>query len=312
MSPATKPEEEVTPETAVPKRTVEEDVKSSVKRELFPTTFKEDGESALPEEVSQASNDKWVEANGAKGLIKLRGEGRTAEVVRSDMQLYALGMMTATAKAAAAAEVAVEAALASLLVTPEEKQAALDAWVKENVGDERGGLLKLRGEGRTAEKLAAEVGLVVAGAKALKEAVEPSALPEEVSQASNDKWVEANGAKGLIKLRGEGRTAEVVRSDMQLYALGMMTATAKAAAAAEVAVEAALASLLVTPEEKQAALDAWVKENVGDERGGLLKLRGEGRTAEKLAAEVGLVVAGAKYVKSGNVPKEGAARNAEA
>ena len=168
MSPATKPEEEVTPETAVPKRTVEEDVKSSVKRELFPTTFKEDGESALPEEVSQASNDKWVEANGAKGLIKLRGEGRTAEVVRSEMQLYALGMTTATSKAAAAAEVAVEAALAPLLVTPEEKQAALDAWVKENADDERGGLLKLRGEGRTAEKLAAEVGLVAAGAKYVK------------------------------------------------------------------------------------------------------------------------------------------------
>jgi len=167
MSPATKPQEDITPETTVPKRTVEADSKSSVKRELFPTTFK-DSESALPEEVSQASNDKWVEANGAKGLIKLRGEGRTAEVVRSEMQLYALGMTTATAKAAAAAEVAVEAALAPLLVTPEEKQAALDAWVKENVGDERGGLLKLRGEGRTAEKLAAEIGLVVAGAKCVK------------------------------------------------------------------------------------------------------------------------------------------------
>ena len=79
--------------------------------------------STLPEEKSQAANDKWVEANGAQGLIKLRGEGRTIEVVRAEMELYALGMKTATIKAAAAAEAAL-----SPLLAPLRAPSAPQAW----------------------------------------------------------------------------------------------------------------------------------------------------------------------------------------
>jgi hypothetical protein len=155
---ATKATVAVTPEAAPPKKIVDTHTKASVRRELFAS----EPPSALPDEKSQSVHDKWVEENGAKGLIKLRGEGRTVETVRGEMELYALGMKTAAAKAAT---VEMAPTLAPLLVAPDEKQAALDAWVKENVGEERGGLLKLRGEGRTVATVAAEVALVIAGAK---------------------------------------------------------------------------------------------------------------------------------------------------
>ena len=147
-------------------RPVPEETKDSVKRTLFAS------DTLLPDEVSQEANDTWVKDTLGKdlddrgGLIKLRGEGRTADVVRGEMKLVALGVKTAQAAAAAASA----AAAKEFLAEPEQTQAALDEWVKEKLGkelDDREGLIKLRGEGRTSEVIAADVALVRAGAKAV-------------------------------------------------------------------------------------------------------------------------------------------------
>ena len=109
-------------------------------------------------------------------------------------------------------------------------------------------------------------------------------LPKEQTQASNDAWVKQHGAEDLIKLRGKGRTIEVVRHEMALYALGATTALALPPSL-----------LLKAPEAQQAAQDAWVKDALGQD-GKLIKLRGDGRTAQVVGEEIGLVVAGAKHV----------------
>ena len=57
------------------------------RRELFPQA----DPFALPAEVSQAINDAWVKEHGAHPIIKLRGVGRTDEVVRREMSCYKLG-----------------------------------------------------------------------------------------------------------------------------------------------------------------------------------------------------------------------------
>ena len=165
--PPTKQEPDATPEpkSKVAPRPTDE-TREDVKRALF----KPRSPLELPEEETQAACDAWVEEHGAKGLIKLRGEGRTVAVIRDEMSLYALGATTAARHVSAAVHALVSApkeipAVAALLEAPEEKQSALDEWVKSQLGEERADLLKLRGEGRTAAAIAAEANFVIEGAK---------------------------------------------------------------------------------------------------------------------------------------------------
>lgn len=261
------------------------DSPEKTKRELFPDTTEKT--FAFPDEKpSQTSNNEWVTKHGAKGLIKLTGEGRTVEIVRGDMHLYKLGLEAATLQVTARD---------GILMPPKEKsQAAHSDWVKATLPDtaERVRLLPLTGEGRTLEAVAADIELVMAGAKhAVAHLDKPvTTLPNTASQATNNEWVTKHGAKGVIKLTGEGRTVEVVRRDMALYKLGAEAFDA-------------LAALVTLPEEQsQSAHNEWVKANlqdvVDDERKRFLPLTGEGRTVEAVGADIALVVAGAKHVAS--------------
>jgi len=264
---------------------------------------------AFEDEVTQKTNDAWAKAVGVedavdadgKKLVPLRGEGRTAEVVRGDLKLYRLGLVQAEL-----AKKAISSLLKKLTTKPEEvSQKANDEWVKENLGerderDERDGLLKLRGDGRTAEVIAEEIDLVIAGAQfGATSAV--SELPAEVSQKANDEWIKENKADGIIAMRGKGRTGGFVREGMKLFHLGATTAAAKVAAAR--------GTLLSAPEETRDALFEWVQTNLGtlDERDGVLKLTGEDRTKEVLAKEVAIVIAGAKHVLEAKAPEEASA-----
>ena len=120
---------------------------------------------------------------------------------------------------------------------------------------------------------------------------DPFALPAEVSQAINDAWVKEHGAHPIIKLRGVGRTDEVVRREMSCYKLG---------ADAMNAVVTEEASLLTQPNASQDAHDEWVSRHLGDSasRRTALPLRGDGRNNEAVKADILLVISGAKYALS--------------
>ena len=127
------------------------------RRELFPQAPQADT-FALPAEVSQAINDAWVKEHGAHPIIKLRGVGRTDEVVRREMSCYKLG---------ADAMNAVVTEEASLLTQPNASQDAHDEWVSRHLGDSasRRTALPLRGDGRNNEAVKADILLVISGAK---------------------------------------------------------------------------------------------------------------------------------------------------
>jgi len=112
-----------------------------------------------------------------------------------------------------------------------------------------------------------------------------------VSQAINDAWVKEHGAHPIIKLRGVGRTDEVVRREMSCYKLG---------ADAMNAVVTEEASLLTQPNASQDAHDEWVSKHLGDSasRRTALPLRGDGRNNEAVKADILLVISGAKYALS--------------
>ena len=244
------------------------------------------GLPALPEKVTQGTNAGWLkEAKVPEGLIKQRGEGRAAEVVRKEMALFKLG--------ADAAEPTVAFAK-SMLVPPEETKEAQAAYVKEYLDvavTDRAKILPLSGKGRTIEVVAADVKLVLAGAQFAASAPDSPllALPAEVTQGANAGWLkEAKVPEGLIKQRGEGRAAEVVRKEMALFKLG--------ADAAEPTVAFAK-SMLVPPEETKEAQAAYVKEYLdvaATDRAKILPLSGKERTVQAVAADVALVIAGAK------------------
>ena len=109
-----------------------------------------------------------------------------------------------------------------------------------------------------------------------------------MSQAINDAWVKEHGAHPIIKLRGVGRTDEVVRREMSCYKLG---------ADAMNAVVTEEASLLTQPNASQDAHDEWVSRHLGDSasRRTALPLRGDGRNNEAVKADILLVISGAKY-----------------
>ena len=240
------------------------------------------GLPALPEKVTQGTNAGWLkEAKVPEGLIKQRGEGRAAEVVRKEMALFKLG--------ADAAEPTVAFAK-SMLVPPEETKEAQAAYVKEYLDvavTDRAKILPLSGKGRTIEVVAADVKLVLAGAQFAASAPDSPllALPAEVTQGANAGWLkEAKVPEGLIKQRGEGRTAEVVRKEMALFKLGADGLMTKL-------------RLLVPPEETKEAQAAYVKEYLdvaATDRAKILPLSGKERTVQAVAADVALVIAGAK------------------
>merc|ERR1719152_976822 len=210
-------------------------------------------------------------AKAPEGLIKQRGEGRTVDNVRREMECYKLGADVMEKKQ-------------SLLVAPEPTREALAAYVQEHLpeGPERTKVLPLTGSGRTTEAVAADIGLVIAGAK------RPGLplLPDEKSQQANSEWMKkAKVPEGLIKQRGEGRTVDVVRREMECYKLGADAMEKKL-------------RLLVAPEPTREALAAYVQEHLpeGPERTKVLPLTGSGRTTEAVAADIGLVIAGAKLV----------------
>jgi len=243
---------------------------------------------ALPEEASQATNSTWVKDNGAEGIIKITGKGRTVAVVRKEMECFKLGKD-------AARDLVIEHA--SLFKQPEESQAAHNAWVQENLGDsdERKVALPLTGKDRTAAVIGADIAIAIAGAKFATSSAEAiEALPEEASQATNIAWVKGNGAQGIIKLTGKGRTVEAVRREMECFKLG--------ADAIAHRVHDGDSALLKQPEESQAAHNAWVGKFLKDneERKKTLPLTGEGRDASAVAADVKLVIAGAKQVLTEN------------
>jgi len=117
--------------------------------------------------------------------------------------------------------------LQNLLTQPGETQKDHDNWASSN--GMPAGLLKLRGAGRTADVVAHDISLVIAGARACVDLKDGSAqealctMPEE-TQKAHDAWVHANGADGTIKLRGVGRTAEVVHREIELFSVGAQKA----------------------------------------------------------------------------------------
>jgi len=255
-----------------------------VKRQLFAeheTPSSTTRVKELPEEVSQAANNEWVKANGAQGVIKLTGTGRTVATVRAEMAVYKLG-------ADAASRLLDSTAVFSLLAQPERKQSVQADWVKANLPDDdvRKRALKLTGEGRTVEAVGADIALAIAGAVHTLAKAAGSELPEEVSQATNNEWVKANGAQGVIKLTGTGRTVAAVRAEMAVYKLGADAASRL------------LDSLLIQPAATQAAHIEWARANLPDdsERKRVLPLTGEGRTVEAVGADIALAIAGAKHV----------------
>ena len=273
-----------TPSTGTARRTVPARAEVTEPRELVfdeplhPITAaafaRGSGVDPLPE-TKQAAHDRWIDETGADGIIAK--SGRTVDVVRAEMALWHLGLLLAAKRVST---------VATLLAAPAKTQAAQGEWVGQL---EEGSTIKLRGSGRTVEVIGAEIDLVVDGAKAGLSADAVAPLPEEVSQAANDTWINAHDGCD-IKMRGSGRTAEVVRSEIALFAQGMRCAKARAADATR-----SLAALLAAPAKTQAAQSEWVGLQIGgNERGDLLKLRGTGRTVEVVGAEIDLVIGGAK------------------
>jgi len=240
--------------------------------------FDEPAARELPAQNSQAVNKEWIKVNGAEGLIKQSGSGRTLEVVRNEMRLYKLGLD-------AGQEILTE--LGGLFKQPDETQAAHNAWVKAHLKEEeeeRKRAMSLSGEGRTAEVVGAEIAIAIAGAKAALVA-RPDALPQEASQAANSEWIESNGASGIIKRTGAGRTIAEVRRGMEIYVLGANVVGERA-------------GLLTLPAKTQAAHNAWVKAHLKDdeERRSALSLTGEGRDVASVASDIKLVLSGAKHM----------------
>jgi len=245
------------------------------RRELF---VEEPVALELPEQNSQAANKEWIKVNGARGLIKQSGSGRTLAVVRNEMRLYKLGLD-------AGQEILTE--LGGFFKQPDETQATHNAWVKAHMKEEeeeRKRLMPLRGEGRTAKVVDADISIAIAGAKAALVA-RPDALPQEASQAANSEWIESNGAAGVIKRTGAGRTVPEVRRGMEIYVLGANVVGEKA-------------GLLTLPAETQAAHNAWVKAHLKDdeERRSALPLTGEGRDVASVASDIKLVLSGARHM----------------
>ena len=109
-------------------------------------------------------------------------------------------------------------------------------------------------------------------------------LPEETREAMHA-WVKEH-AHGIIKLLGaKDRTLKDLKKDVQLYKLGAD------------ALKPECVGLLAPPEIGQAAHNAWVKEHLDhiEGREKILPLTGDGRTNEAVAADIALVIAGAKY-----------------
>ena len=111
------------------------------------------------------------------------------------------------------------------------------------------------------------------------------ALPEEETREAMHAWVKEH-AHGIIKLLGaKDRTLKDLKKDVQLYKLGAD------------ALKPECVRLLAPPEIGQAAHNAWVKVHLDhiEGREKILPLTGDGRTNEAVAADIALVIAGAKY-----------------
>jgi hypothetical protein len=169
-----------------------------------------------------------------------------------------------------------------LFVQPGEDQAAQRQWVSDylHAVPEREKILPLTGKGRTTTAIAADIALISAGAKRALEGCSVAAIPEEVTQSANDSWVRENVAEGLIKMRGEGRTKDVVRRECTLYKLGTI-----------------LVNFLAQPEANRAAQRDFVQSYLADvpDREKVLPLSGAGRTVEAVGADIALVIAGGRH-----------------
>ena len=230
----------------------------------------------LPEEETREAMHAWVKEH-AHGIIKLLGaKGRTLEDLIKEVKLYKLGAD------------ALKPECVGLLAPPEIGQAAHNAWVKEHLDhiEGREKILPLTGDGRTNEAVAADIALVTKGARRQLELHEKlPALPEEETREAMHAWVKEH-AHGIIKLLGaKGRTLEDLIKEVKLYKLGAD------------ALKPECVGLLAPPEIGQAAHNAWVKEHLDhiEGREKILPLTGDGRTNEAVAADIALVIAGAKY-----------------
>ena len=141
------------PETVTKSKTVARDIKADstcVRRLEF--TIPQSGLPPLPAETSQRANGEWIKkVNVPEGLIKQRGDGRTADIVRKEMECVKLGADAMEKNQ-------------RLLVAPEATREAQAAYVQEHLPDspERTKALPLTGQGRTLDAVAADLGLVIA------------------------------------------------------------------------------------------------------------------------------------------------------
>ena len=169
----------------------------------------------------------------------------------------------------------------TVLAIPEESsQKTNDAWIKENGAAD---LIKMRGQDRTVEVVRGEMKLYKMGADSAAAKFDFLKQPDATKEAQDD-WVQTHLAAvpervKKLPLSGEGRTKDVIGSDIRMTILGALAVIA----GHEVA---------PLPEEvTQKDNDAWANENVKPE--GTIKLRGTGRTADAVRAEMGCFKMGA-------------------
>lgn len=200
----------------------------------------------------------------------------------------------AAAKKAMLGRQAFETKFVGVLQPPDEpSRAAHNSWVQKNLEyvEGRAEILPLTGSGRTVETVAADIAMVVKGAR--HQLTVSERLPELDDDAGKESvfaWIKENGAQGTIKMTGEGRTLQTLRAEAKLYKLGAD------------AVEAHLVGVLVQPERTRAAHDSWVLKNLDrvEGRAGILPLTGRERTLEAVADDIASAIKGAKSLLERN------------